>query len=42
VTLSLEAADIEKSNIPHDRILPTNYVLTSKDLAATPDEYSDI
>jgi hypothetical protein len=42
VTIFLEAAGINKSNMPHDTILPINYVLTYNDLTITPDESSEI
>jgi hypothetical protein len=42
VTRFLEAAGIKKSNMSHGRILPINYALTSKYLATTPEEFSEM
>jgi hypothetical protein len=38
----LEATGIKKIKMPHDSILPTNFVLTSKDLTTMPGESSEI
>jgi hypothetical protein len=42
VTRLLEATGIKKSNRPCGSIIPTNFVITSKDLTTTPDESSQI
>jgi hypothetical protein len=38
----LESAGIKKRNMPHGSILPTSSILTSENLATTPEESSQM